>query len=115
MEYRLRHSSGEYRWINDMGTPNYTSNNEFIGYIGHCFDISDRKIAEDEINKLNETLEQRVVQRTEQLELANKELEAFSYSVSHDLRAPLRHISGFINLFLENKSTHLNDIRTGLS
>jgi len=113
MEYRLRHSSGEYRWINDMGTPNYASNNEFIGYIGHCFDITDRKIAEDEINKLNETLEQRVVQRTEQLELANKELEAFSYSVSHDLRAPLRHISGFINLFLENKSTHLTDEELG--
>ena len=47
MEYRLRHSSGEYRWILDMGTPNFDSTGEFIGYIGHCFDISERKLFED--------------------------------------------------------------------
>ena len=47
MEYRLLHSSGEYRWIVDMGTPNFDSTGEFIGYIGHCFDISERKLFED--------------------------------------------------------------------
>jgi PAS domain S-box-containing protein len=47
MEYRLRHSSGEYRWIVTMGTPNFDSTGEFIGYIGHCFDISERKLFED--------------------------------------------------------------------
>jgi PAS domain S-box-containing protein len=46
MEYRLKHASGEYRWIRDLGTPNYNTQGEFLGYIGHCFDVSERKRAE---------------------------------------------------------------------
>ena len=60
MEYRLRHASGEYRWLRDLGTPNYNARREFIGYIGHCFDTTEQKAAEDEIRKLNENLEQRI-------------------------------------------------------
>jgi PAS domain S-box-containing protein len=239
MEYRLKHNSGEYRWISDLGTPNYNSKEEFIGYIGYCFDITghklieeelkfalikyktlfesfplgitvsdetgniletnsmaekllsvpqveqlkrgiqgpewnvirpdgtpmppdeyasvralkerrkvenlemgiikpdnsimwinvtaaplpfekneiviiyndvtERKLAELKVKALSEELEQRVIQRTEQLQAANKELEAFSYSVSHDLRSPLRGIHGFTQILMEEYADKLDD------
>jgi PAS domain S-box-containing protein len=109
-EYRLRRYDGVYRDYLARGVPLLADDGSVREWVGACIDISARKKAEKQIQQLNEELEQRVIERTAQLSAANKELEAFSYSVSHDLRAPLRSIDGFSQALLEDYQEKLDDM-----
>jgi PAS domain S-box-containing protein len=94
IEYRLRRADGALRWVIETGSPRLGPDGAFAGYVGSCIDITARKENEAE-------LEEHVRRRTKELEIANQELESFSYSVSHDLRGPVRAIQGFAEIALE--------------
>ena len=94
-EYRLKNAEGKYVWIRDIGTPNYNSKGEFTGYIGHCFDISEKKCSEKEL-----------VNAKERAEESDRLKTAFLQNMSHEIRTPLNGIIGFSKLLLtENISS----------
>jgi len=110
-EFRVVWPDGSVHWIASHGRAHADEENPSgppVRFTGVNMDITERKRAELEIRLLNTQLEQRVRQRTAELETANRELEAFSYSVSHDLRAPLRGIDGWSLALAEDYAGQLD-------
>jgi PAS domain S-box-containing protein len=108
-EFRIIHPRHGVRWMLSRGQVRRDENGRAVAMQGTIVDITDRKRAEEEITTLNRELESRVRARTRELAASNAELEAFAYSVSHDLRAPLRGIDGFSKALLEDYGPLLDE------
>lgn len=98
---------GTHRWVITRGEASRDADGSVVNLHGTVQDITVRKQAEEEIRRLNADLERRVVERTAELTAANRELDSFAYAVSHDLRAPLRAMSGFSQALLEDYGEQL--------
>ncbi|ATE62736.1 hypothetical protein CCZ27_16485 [Thauera sinica] len=108
-EYRLKTADGRWVWVDDRTWLTRDAGGRVLTIHGVLLDITAQRTAEDELRRINAGLEARVAERTAQLKAANLELEAFSYSVSHDLKAPLRGIDGYSQILLQDYGGRFDD------
>jgi PAS domain S-box-containing protein len=101
LEHRIIHKNGAIRWVKNTVVPRFDDLGTLVAYDGLVSDITKRKLAESEVNKLNAALQRYVAQ----LEDVNREQESFNYSISHGLRTPLVSIGGFSNLLLKEHAS----------
>lgn len=108
-DIRMRHAQGHWVWINTRGRVHRRDERGAPLYMsGTHIDVSDRVLAQEEVKALNATLEQRVLDRTAELERSMRDMEVISYSIAHDLRAPLRSVNGFASLVRESDAERLS-------
>jgi PAS domain S-box-containing protein len=108
-EHGLRRKNGSQFLASLLITALRDEAGKLTGFSAIARDVTKRKGAEDEIRRLNSALERQVQERTAELQAAYNEMEAFSYSISHDLRAPLIHIAGFVDMLKSDLGTRLDD------
>jgi PAS domain S-box-containing protein len=108
-EIRNKSKNGEYYWVDTYIVPLLDEKGKPYQYISIRSNITDRKQTEEELAELNRQLEERVKKRTQALELANNSLQDFAYSISHDLRAPVRHIRNFAQIVLDETSDAMSE------
>ncbi|MEE3717242.1 PAS domain S-box protein [Tumidithrix elongata RA019] len=116
LEYRFQKDDGTVTWVFGQSVAEHDAQGRVTGYVGTITDISDRKQAEDTLREVNETLEQRVRERTQALEQltealqrSNQELEQFAYVASHDLQEPLRTITSYTQLLARKYQGNLDE------
>lgn len=111
IDIRLRHRAGHWVWVNKRGRVHERDTQGRGRYMsGTHLDISERVAAQEEVLALNATLERRVGERTAELERSMRDMEAISYSIAHDLRAPLRAVNGFSALIAEESDAPLGPV-----
>jgi PAS domain S-box-containing protein len=108
-DIRLRHKAGHWVWINTRGRVHKRDAQDRALFMsGTHLDISERVAAQEQVRALNASLEQRVSERTAELERSMRDMEAISYSIAHDLRAPLRSVNGFAAIVQEEEASRLS-------
>jgi len=109
-DFRFLRKDGTYVWTTISTTPLFDDQGCYTGSLAMVTDITARRAAEEQVRQLNAQLEQRIADRTAQLEFSNRELEAFAYTVAHDLRAPLRSVASFSDALVEDCGDKLDEV-----
>jgi PAS domain S-box-containing protein len=110
MDFKFLRKDGSFIWTSLSTAPIHDEQGRYTGALATITDVTERRRTEEQVRKLNEQLEQRIAERTAQLEFSNRELEAFAYSVAHDLRAPLRSIASFSDALTEDCANKLDKV-----